>query len=146
MSFDIKTDAVDIYEYIVSRASNYTPTIDIGPGGNRPIQMIYAGYEFDQEGWFALIFDRRSDAAHDGEWTRYLRENTLERPHWARTALRAGKSFSRSLGEMIVDVLRRAERDGVFSGLPLAIGYWMGIEEFNGSFGWDSQTGDGQPD
>jgi hypothetical protein len=104
--------------------------------------MIYAGYEFDQAGWFALIFDRRPSAAHDGEWTCYLDQNLFDRSHWVNAALLSlnRAEFGRLLGEMLVDVLRRAERDGVFSKLPLAVGYRLGLEEFNGSMGWDSQN------
>jgi hypothetical protein len=97
-------------------------TGDSGPGGTNPIYMIYAGYEFHQAGWFALVFDRRPDAGHDGEWTRYLENNMLERPHWVSAAVLSGDKFSRSLGEMLMGVLKRAERDGVFSTLPLVIG------------------------
>jgi hypothetical protein len=140
---DLKKEAAEGYDYVVSRVTRYSSTSDRGPGSDGPIQMIYAGYEFEQAGWFALVFDHRLDARHDGEWTCYLEGNRLDRPHWVRAAVLGGDSFSRSLGEMLVDVLRRAERDGVFSKLPLAVGYRMGMEEFNGSFGWDSQTGSG---
>jgi hypothetical protein len=144
---DLKKDATAVYSYVVSRVSKYTPGSDRGPGGNGPIHMIYAGYEFDQAGWFALVFDRRADAGHDGEWTCYLEENILARPHWAQAAALCVEGFSRPLGEMLVDVLQRAERDGVFAKLPLTTGYRMGVEELNGSFGWDSQTGyGGQPE
>ena len=147
MFLDLKKDAAAVYSYVVSCVSKYTPRSDRGPGGDGAIHMIYGGYEFDQTGWFALIFDRRPDAGHDGEWTCYLDENMLERPHWVKAAALSVEGFSQPLGEMLVDVLQRAERDGVFAKLPLAAGYRMGIEEFNGSFGWDSQTGyGGQPE
>src|SRR5262245_45564566 len=109
--------------------------------------MVYAGYEFDQAGWFALIFDRRPDAAHDGTWTSYLDGNMLDRPGWVATRLirrvLRGSEFGQRLGRMLVGVLERAEREGVFAGLPQADGFRLGLEEFNGSLGWDSQTGYG---
>jgi hypothetical protein len=160
MDLDLCQDAADVYEYIVSRVSAYTPTGDRGPGGTGPVKMVYAGYEFDQAGWFALVFDRRSDAGHDGEWTLYLDGNLLDRPTWVvarnrsevlpiiipgedglvREASARGE-FGPLLGRMLVGVLQRAERDGVFAQLSRADGFRIGLEEFNGSFGWDSQTG-----
>ena len=87
MDLDLQRDAADVYDYVASRASAYAPASDHGPGGTGPVKMVYAGYEFDQAGWFALIFDRRMDAGHDGEWTVYLDENMLD----VRAALRAGR-------------------------------------------------------
>jgi hypothetical protein len=105
--------------------------------------MVYAGYEFDPSGWFALIFDRRPNACHDGEWTSYLEHNMLERPHWVTEGALGGKKFALFLGKMLVDVLRRANSDGVFATLPRSGDFRLGLEEFNGSFGWDSEFGYG---
>jgi hypothetical protein len=74
VDLDLQQDSAEIFDYVRSRVSNYSPTDDHGPGGVAPVKMIYAGYNFDQRGWFALIFDRRADAAHDGEWTLYLQQ------------------------------------------------------------------------
>jgi hypothetical protein len=128
--------------------------------------MVYAGYEFDQSGWFALIFDRRPDACHDGEWTSYLEGNMLDRPEWTAaqerneehpirvrgedgkvSKLPEGSEIGPLIGQMLVGVLQRAETDGVFARLPRAEGFKLGLEEFNGSLGWDSETGyGGQPE
>jgi hypothetical protein len=163
VDLDLNQDAADVYAYVASRASAYTPSGDKGLGGIGPIKMVYAGYEFDQTGWFVLIFDRRSDAGHDGQWTRYIDDHKFPRSRWVRAAVKnemrplrvrgedgnvqevsAGR-FSVSVGRMLVGVLQRAERDGVFARLPLADDFRMGLEEFNGSFGWDSQMGTGGP-
>ena len=162
MALNLQKDSAEIYTYLVSRAAAYTPAADHGPGGVGPIKMIYAGYEFDQQGWFALIFDRRPAAAHDGEWTVYLEGNMLDRPVWeaARrrnqgrpmrvrwedgsvTELRPKTPFGPLLGKMLVGVLQRAKREGVFEGLPRAHELELGLEEFNGSLGWSSLTGYG---
>jgi hypothetical protein len=162
MDLDLRKDSTEIYEYVVARASSYQPSTHPGPGESEPIKMIYAGYEFDQRGWFALIFDRRPDAAHDGEWTGYLDGNMLERPSWTvarernderpiqvRTvdgstkAFPPGTEFGPLIGRMLVEVLQRAEREGVFSRLPRANELELGLEEFNGSLGWSSLTGFG---
>jgi hypothetical protein len=147
VDLDLLKEAEEVYSYVAARASAYSANGDRGPGGDSPVKMVYAGYEFDQEGWFALIFDRRPDAAHDGEWTSFLDGNRLERPKWAtagwiRRALR-GNEFGQQLGRMLVGVLLRADGDGVFASLPRADGFKLGLEEFNGSLGWDSETGFG---
>jgi hypothetical protein len=138
LKLDLEREASDIYRYVVSRASGYSVEVDRGLGGSGPIQMVCAGYEFDQSGWFVLVFDRRPDAAHDGEWTRCIDENLLARPHWVRAGILGGKEFSESLGRMIISVLERANEEGAFADLPRADGFRLGLEEFNGSFGWDS--------
>lgn len=164
MDLDFKTDADDLFNYMVSRTEFYEPDDKQGPGKiNDPVSMAYAGYEFDQAGWFVLVFDRRPEAAHDGEWTRYIdKAPMLERKNWvvARdknesraikvrgedgkiTEWPAGSNFGQLLGRMIVEVLQRAEREREFTRLPLAEGFRLGLEEFNGSLGWDSKTGFG---
>lgn len=145
---NLRKEAEVVYAYIVSRVSAYSSKSAQGPGsGDNPVKMVYAGYEFDQSGWFALVFDRRPDAAHDGEWTSYLDGNMLERLKWVASSLirelLRGSGFGQRLGRMLVGVLERAERDGVFARLPRADGFRFGLEEFNGSLGWDSQTGYG---
>jgi hypothetical protein len=165
LDLDLQKDAADVYAYVVSRASAYTSNGDRGPGGGGPVKMVYAGYEFDQAGWFALVFDRRPDAGHDGEWTLYLDGNMLDRSGWMAARQRnealpiqvrgedglvrevpAGSEFGPLIGQVLVGVLQRAERDGVFARLLLADGFRLGLEEFNGSLGWDSQTAyGGQP-
>ncbi len=162
VDLDLQQDAADVYASVVSRVSAYAPDTDRGPGGTGPVKMVYAGYEFDQAGWFVLVFDRRADAAHDGEWTRFIDGNMLERPHWVRAARRNSaktikvraedgrvervpmNSFGPLIGRMLVGVLQRAERDGAFAHLPKADEFHLGIEEFNGSFGWDSKLQGGQ--
>jgi hypothetical protein len=165
VDLDLQRDAADVYAYVTSRASAYTAAGDHGPGGVGPVKMVYAGYNFDQSGWFALVFDRRPDAGHDGAWTLYLEGNMLDRPQWVAAAFQnewrairvrgedgvvrlvpARSHFGELLGRMLVGVLQRAERDGVFARLSRAGGFRLGLEEFHGSLGWDSQTGyGGQP-
>jgi hypothetical protein len=162
LDLDLQQDAADVYAYVASRVTAYSPDGDRGPGGSGLVKMVYAGYEFDQAGWFALVFDRRPDAGHDGEWTLYLHGNMLSRPGWLKARERneawpievrredgsvrkmpPRSEFSQLLGQMLVGVLQRAERDGLFACLPRAAGFWLGLEEFNGSLGWDSHRGYG---
>ena len=139
MDLDLQQDAADVYAYIVSRVAAYTPEGDRGPGGAGPVKMVYAGYEAALEGWFALVFDRRPEARHDGEWTMYIEGNVLDRPRWVTARGKLGPV----LGPMLVGVLQQAEREGVFARLPRAEGFRLGLEEFHGSWGWDSQAGKG---
>src|SRR5262249_31951839 len=139
---DLESEASDIRNYILTRVAEFNPNTNVGPGKDAPIKMVYAGYEFDEAGWFALVFDRRPDAAHDGEWTRFLEGNTLERPRWAlarqvmerrpiQTRDEDGRVREVSnwtdlgplLGRMMVGVLQGAEREGVFASLPLVDGF-----------------------
>jgi hypothetical protein len=75
------------------------------------------------------------------------RERNVEQPIRVRLAdgqvrnLPPESAFGPLLGEMIVGVLLRAEREGVFAALPLADDPELGLEEFNGSFGWSSLEG-----
>ena len=40
------------------------------------------GYQFDQDGWFAFVFDTRPGADPDGEWSMHIGENAVPMPHW----------------------------------------------------------------
>jgi hypothetical protein len=159
---DLESEAADIRNYILTRVAEFDPRTNVGPGRDAPIKMAYAGYEFEQAGWFGLVFDRRPDAEHDGEWTMFLEGNMLDRPRWAAARMVIEKrpiqlrgadgrirdvsdwtELGRLLGRMLVDVLKGAESDGVFTRLPRAEGFHLGLEEFNGLLGWDSQEGVG---
>jgi hypothetical protein len=159
---DLRAEAADIHDYITSRVAVFDPRANAGPGEAQAVTMVSAGFEYDQSGWFALVFDRRPDAGHDGEWTLYLEGNTLDRPQWVAARERneeypirargedgvirelpPGSHFGWLLGRMLVGVLQQAERDGLFARLPHAERFRLGLEEFHGSLGWDSETGYG---
>jgi hypothetical protein len=161
-NLDLRAEATDIRDYITGRVAAFDPRANNGPGEATAVKMVYAGYNFDQVGWFALVFDRRPDAGHDGEWTVYLEGNMLDRPQWLAARERneewpirvrgedgvlrelpPGSDFGRLFGRMLVGVLERAERDGLFARLPRAVGFRLALEEFHGSLGWDSETGYG---
>ena len=65
---DFQKDFNDVYAYIVRRVTTFDPLTNKGPGDSGPITQIDAGFGFEQSGWVALVFDRRSDAEPDGEW------------------------------------------------------------------------------
>jgi hypothetical protein len=165
VALDLQQDAADVYAFVADHAAAFTPKGDHGPGDSGPVKMIYGGFEFEQEGWFALVFDRRPDAAHDGEWTAHLEGNMLDRPEWAAAwelnqsepisirgadgvdlDLPAETDFGPLIGRMLVEVLQRAEQDGLFANLPRGDELELGLEDFNGSLGWSSRSGySGQP-
>ena len=83
MKLDLRTDFQDIYSYLIQRVRTFDPSANAGPGdGASPISQIDFGYQCDQAGWVALVFDTRPDAEPDGEWNSYIEANILERPHW----------------------------------------------------------------
>jgi len=151
---DLKTEAADIRSYIVSRVAAFDPNANDGPGGPGPIKMVYAGYEFDQAGWFVLVFETRPNAAHDGEWTSHIENNCFARPQWVtagKTApisirnlggkvrkLHAASQLGILLRELIQQVMLQLRDEGVFASLPLLPNWELDLEEFNGSYGWSS--------
>jgi len=121
--------------------------------------MIEIGYEVDQSGWIAVVFDMRENAKPDGQWGPYAGDNMLEMDHWFNTIDKMYRSegavevtlldgsvklidFESSgedlniFGIMIKDVLIKARISGMFSTLPLAERCIMGVEELAGSYGW----------
>jgi hypothetical protein len=148
---------VEVRNFIVRRVAEFDCNTNDGPGKPAPIKMVYAGYEFDQTGWFALIFDTRPDAAHDGEWTGHIENNCIARPNWivasdlnensALSIRRADGTMQELpraselgvlLGEMIQRVMIQVRDEGVFAQLPMSPKWELGLEEFNGSYGWSS--------
>ena len=161
MILNLKKDYKTIYHYIKQRVSDYPKYINHGPGHDEdPIKMMSLGYQYDQAGWVALVFDTRSDAKVDGEWTGYIDDlNIIELPHWLSTfealdeneepvnlTLPSGKKqtideyddevIATILGEMLRDILLEVHKKGVLANLPLEKDLIFAVEEFNGHFGW----------
>jgi hypothetical protein len=132
-----------------------------GPGEQgAPIQQIDLGYQFDQAGWIALVFDTRPDAEPDGQWQNYIEENMLELNHWCELfdtvadneepmtiTLCDGSTqlvepgiemeeLAEYFGTMLRDALIEARKAGVLAKLPLADHCLMGVEEMEGNYGW----------
>jgi hypothetical protein len=167
MILDLQKDAQKIREFFLERVKTFVPAKNDGPGKKgKPIQAVYAGYETSQAGWLALIFDTRPDASHDGEWTCHLEKagNMFEFPHWTeslrdvseepldlvqhdgeKVKIHAATKDAESpatvvtaIGKTIQAVLEESRASGVFDSLPLQDDCWLGIEEFDGGFGWSS--------
>jgi hypothetical protein len=168
-SLDLRRDFDEIYTHLVERVKNFDPSTNSGPGdGLSPVAMIEFGFQCDQAGWVALIFDTRENAEPDGEWNSFIEENMFERPHWqqARESLEtkvlnvvlpdgtkrkvSGPSgfgdFVALLGDLLKGVLLKSRTDGVFKSLPKAKECHLGVEEMDGGYGWPSYEDRGKDD
>lgn len=161
MKLDLQADQQRIRQYIEERIARFSPTENRGPGSaDAPIAMISLGYYLEQGGYFALVFDTRSDADNDGEWTGYINANCLDFPHWPEVieqwaeeetidvTLPDGSASTIScishshamiaelFGTMLRDTIISLRDDGRFAGLPLTDDAFFIIEEFDGHWGW----------
>jgi hypothetical protein len=154
---DLRKDFADIYRFISERVAFFDPATNDGPGKGKRVTRIDLGYQFDQAGWVALVFDTRRDAEPDGQWNAHIVENWLERPKWL-AASEANEDepvlfvmpdgtkreippegygeFATILGDLLKGILLKARSDGVFAGLPKASRCELGVEEHDGNYGW----------
>jgi hypothetical protein len=170
MQLDLRRDFAEVSAYVAQRVRDFDPARNRGPGKGGPVKRVDAGYESDQAGWVAVVFDTRPDAEPDGQWTLYIPGNELERPHWleANEALREDdlsvvlpggswvvipavgswgqryEQFATLLGQLLKAVLLQARADGVFLALPKAAGCELGVEHFNGEYGWPQYEARGE--
>jgi len=159
MKLDLRNDFDDIYAYVVRRVQSFGSADNKGPGdATSPVALVELGYQCDQAGWVALVFDTRLDATPCGEWNSYIEENLFERPFWQEASdsleteavdfvLPDGsvRTVSPSMdeneymaifGELLRDVLLKARQEGVFESLPKARGCLLCVEEHDGRYGW----------
>lgn len=161
MSLDFRAEFKTVYSYIEKRVADFDPSANSGPGeADEPIQQIDLGYQFDQAGWIAIVFDTRPDAESDGQWQLHIEDNMLELNHWCEAfdtlienevpitvTLRDGsvetlnpdmemEDLAELFGVVLKDALLEARNAGVFATLPLAATCVMGIEEHEGNYGW----------
>jgi hypothetical protein len=159
---DLRRDFADIYAHLADRVRGFSPAGRDVLGGPGPVRMIEVGFEYAQAGWLVVAFDTRPDAEPDGEWTHLItEENMLDRPHWLEAGaaegpitlvrldgtvaeLPADAELAELLGEMVKAVLLKARADGVFKGLPKAPGCELGVECFDGGYGWPEYQERGQ--
>ena len=160
---DLRRDFADIYSHLVDRVRGFKPSGGDVLGDPGPVKMVEVGFEYAQAGWLVVVFDTRPDAEPDGEWTALIEGNELERPKWlaageinidapialvrldgSEVQLPPGTELAEILGEMIKGVVLKARADGVFAGLPKAPGCELGIEHFEGAYGWPNYEQRGQ--
>lgn len=162
MHLDFRRDYSELSAYLARRVAEFDPARHDGPGPGGPVTAIHAGYEYDQSGWFTVVFDTRPDAAMDGEWTLYIDRNTLARPEWDAAGdelrhaplriidwdgleeeLSEGDELAYPLGELVRSVMLKARADGVFASLPRAPGCQLLVEHSGGAFGWPKESARG---
>lgn len=164
---DLQKDFDEMYSHLVERVQRFDSATNQGPGDRDHITLINIGYQCDQAGWIALIFDTRPDAKPDGEWTMHIERNEFSRPHWRRItqALEndsvavvlpdgtraklprgAFDEFYLLLGEMLKAVLLKARAEGVFTLLPKAAECHIAVEEIGGHYGWPAYENRGNED
>ena len=162
---DLRKDFADIYRFVSGRVASFDPATNDGPGKGKRVKRIDLGYQFDQAGWVALVFDTRRDAEPDGQWNAHISGNWLERPKW-RAASEANQDepvlflmpdgtrhevppesygeFATALGDLLKGVLVKARADGVFVGLPKSTRCELGVEEHDGNYAWPVHEARGQ--
>ena len=161
MNISLDKDLKKIQKHIRQRVRDYPNAVNAGPGEDSdPISLITLGYQFDQAGWIALVFDTRPGAEPDGEWNSYIEENAIHFEHWfdafcdleeggAPIALTLHDGSQKTIevgfdmadlaacfGKMLRDALIAARDNGEFAKLPLADRCIMSVEEHDGHYGW----------
>ena len=161
MRIDLKKDFERVVKYIEKRCKDYPVYVNAGPGEDEDaIRLITLGFQFDQAGWIALIFDTRPEAACDGEWQSYIEENEKPFQGWFKafddmvendsilsltqhngkrrsfTANSELQDVAECFGVMCRDALLKARKNGLFKKLPLADDCRFAVEEQDGNYGW----------
>ena len=82
MRLDLRRDFTDISAYLAKRVREFDPAGSNVLGDPGPVKLVEVGFEYSQAGWLVVVFDTRTEAEPDGEWTSLIDGNKLERPHW----------------------------------------------------------------
>lgn len=162
MKIDLRKDRKSLLKYLKTRVREYPIYINAGPGADEDdITQITLGYQFDQDGWAALVFDTRENAAVDGVWQNYLEETAVELPHWYEASeelasgqsvhivnssgeastIDDGNSLADLFGEFLRDLLVSCRDDGLFDSLPCHDHCRFTVEEHESQYGW-TQSGE----
>ena len=164
MELDLRKDYQALKEHLLQRIRDYSKSPNEGPDEeDDPIGLITFGYQFDQAGWAALVFDTRPGAASDGYWQSYIGENALDMEHWFEVSEELcsaektvdiichdgktkkllpdddGQELVDSLGDLLRDLLMEANADGLFDPLPRSDDCGLVIEEHEGQYGWHTR-------
>ena len=162
MKLNMQTDAKKVRKYINRRIKDYPVYENFGPGEDEdPIGLITVGFYAEQGGYVNLVFDTRTNAEVDGEWTLHIDNDTnmLPFPKWVEayeqiwdgktievvkydgSACRLQDSSGDEVvngvfGEMLQSVMCQLRDDGTLAQLPLTPKAFMVVEEFDGRYFW----------
>jgi hypothetical protein len=162
LDVDLRQDFKELYSLVVQRVRAFDASSNRGPGEGTRVTRIDFGYQCEQAGWAALVFDTRPEAEIDGHWTYWIGDNSIDRTHWLEAfdsldrkpvvfwltegftrkvpAHTGREEFVTYLGELLKEVLVKAREDGVFRSLPLAERCEVGVEHFDGGYGWSESV------
>jgi len=168
MQLDLRRYSTKTGKHIAQRVRDYPTYFNEGPGKDEdPITQITIGYQFDQAGWLALVFDTRPGASPDGEWNSFIEQNATDFDDWYKAfnaLVENGTSIeltlpdgsrrilgpesreeevAECLGAMIRDVLVSARDNGDLATLPLAARCILVVEEHDGYYSWSDQEAEG---
>src|SRR5690349_13546551 len=83
MQLDLRKTSRILRSHLAQRVRDYPKYINEGPGkDDAPIKQITIGYQFDQSGWLAVVFDTRPKAKNDGQWNSFIEPNAIEFDDW----------------------------------------------------------------
>ncbi len=150
-------DLEDVLDYIKTQVQKFLQEAETVDGVADRVYRIEGGYEYSQCGWVMIYFDTRPGASPDGQWTRFIDKHRIERIHWRKASSanmrgpvsvvdHEGKEhlisegseidISRAIGLMLKSALLRARDQGILLQLSLAPTCALGVEDFDGHFGW----------
>lgn len=82
---DLRRHARKIATHVAQRVRDYPRYVNEGPGRDEDsVSQITLGYQFDQAGWLALVFDTRPGASPDGAWSLWIDPNAIELDEWRK--------------------------------------------------------------
>ncbi len=164
MQLNLRKASKVLRKHIAERVRDYPLYVNEGPGSDAaPIKQITVGYQIDQAGWLAIVFDTRPHAENDGKWNDFIEPNAIDLPEWHKaftdlfhngkpinltlfdgTTRRLGEDttveqLTELIGTTIRDVLIQARDDGHFTGLPITTDCSYVIEEHDGYYGWSNR-------
>ena len=161
MKHDLREDAKRLRQYLEQRLNEFSADANDAPGDRHaPVSLLHVGFECEQDGYVAIVFDTRPTATPDGEWTMHIESgnNWIEFPQWGACTeamfehgsleltsidgvTRAfspdsDEGFHAAFGEMIASEIQNAIRQRLFEALPRANDCTIYIEEINGNYAW----------
>ncbi len=157
LRLDLRKDWEDIFDYIKEQVRLFAQTAEVDKSVGALVSHIECGYECSQAGWVMIYFDTRPEAYNDGHWTLFVEKFAMVRAHWRKAAaanMRGAISIvdqhgtekliaqdhemdlCESIGLMLKAAMLHARDREFFLPLPLTPTCMLGVENFDGEFGW----------